>query len=1230
MLGALQRRLIPREMYQWDNDLSRDVVNVIGDTEEGIFYEYQSRPTVERHGNGYVPMMPYTHMVEGMPLGRNMEPVPRVRAEGVRTAARLYATSAYNFLSVANRLGVTRGYTEPLQDPNAAKKFGRCLFNLHQKIERGKVSRPVIDFDGAAEHVDGIKVFVEHVKESFEYPFNRIIAFSRYDGLGWRTHVYFPELREKPELWMQHLLRIKDQVLQNGVFTEHEFDELNLDLGIYSSSKHWLRMPFTVKAVDNAGHVPMKSIAGPDKKVYQLDTQLTSTTILEELRAKRKHAHHSGRTCSWAPRVALCDDCTQVPGPMDDLFLDAHNDKNAWRTQFNRLTNKCESCMRDLMSSTYEDLCQSCYEPMLELIFDYVFLRMPAGGVTRTVARNLSEDWRRARAEDVTINSEIPDDEDFGEVPVTALCTPFQDHGQCMTSRSFCDTMISRRVGEWATESCSAWTVNDFVCELVKFLHTLAVDVSKYAVCEDAEWYWTLEPDDPLNVQKTGKKFAPHQYKRMAFEQSFPGTVMFSTNCDFRGDDVQVYLEQAFTRTPLLINCDITMKGAKPKKAVVKLNVRDFVRRIASKIDIKQWVPYHPARVPSYIDLRSNRYEPYMPCDQINNTIERVLDSGDELIAASRAVFTYISLLRKTVFREEGDSALCYFWKYVAVKLQSPGRLCSATGLQKIPVIIVLCGDQGSGKSALQDVVSQLFNGYSVMVRNVSGRFDSSKCNEKLWMMGNDLTNTDDRSLYDLMKNLTESLMDTERKHHQAEQTRSFFQCILCVNNLAPLFGTQKLEPDDRRFFVVRVRGVPSENSKAIYDKILSVEHFYNYLYLFFTEKRFRDAIRSNVDDIFAEQLPHRAHTFSVLCDAIDTVSCEDQWRRWARIRAPMTRVKFDLLTEQSDLKSRFLLTLLISGCNFSAGLKMSSKEYEDNIVPSPCFWEDGPWCRLVPLTMLSKLFDNWSNKKSRRTGTFDVDVLDDIGIKKDTVKVDSLSVVANAHRHEHAIDEEECSLIISRATGSKYVMFPSLDVARKTFCKVNHWVDYNDNYVTRYFEEPMRFRDGNEQLAVTVASRVVFGAKARTAHDGQSSAYQYEMERELSEQEKRKYWYTCVPAVRQVTNWLDARSPLKSLFCDDVVMEVFHVANDDVSRKRIREDSDEQPSVRELQQMEEYKRDLKRLRSSNESDAEDDCELSNSLGSALAESDAHMHHLLLSPADDDDDDDDGYMSEVF
>lgn len=225
----------------------------------------------------------------------------------------------------------------------------------------------------------------------------------------------------------------------------------------------------------------------------------------------------------------------------------------------------------------------------------------------------------------------------------------------------------------------------------------------------------------------------------------------------------------------------------------------------------------------------------------------------------------YFDFVRNFLSKSEVDCAYIHSW--VANILQNPGA--------KNGTIIVLVGNQGTGKTTFANIVSRLVGNYSTPnvtnVDDLTGSFNESLLSRKVFVVLNELgANLKPKSMAALKSLATEAKVRVAEKYKKAHDEENHLNILVTTNDI----GIFDLEHDDRRFFISSCELPFSSNLcpehisyfKELYEEMREPE-FYERLMSFYMNYRVpvdnpppmtplkRVLMNKNATQLFAENL---------------------------------------------------------------------------------------------------------------------------------------------------------------------------------------------------------------------------------------------------------------------------------------------------------------------------------------------------------------------------------------
>ena len=173
----------------------------------------------------------------------------------------------------------------------------------------------------------------------------------------------------------------------------------------------------------------------------------------------------------------------------------------------------------------------------------------------------------------------------------------------------------------------------------------------------------------------------------------------------------------------------------------------------------------------------------------------RILDDYDETLISDT-----LKLIKEGIVDEQED-VYEYVLNWISLLLQKPGT--------KIPVSIVLKGNEGAGKNAFTDLISYLTVGYSqnnvTRIEELTGQFNAiiENC---MFMVLNEMKSARDEYIQnvDCLKSIiTDSTIRVSEKFEPARTIENVCNFIFVSNHSKPLI----IPPNDRRYLVLNVNG---------------------------------------------------------------------------------------------------------------------------------------------------------------------------------------------------------------------------------------------------------------------------------------------------------------------------------------------------------------------------------------------------------------------------------------
>jgi hypothetical protein len=173
------------------------------------------------------------------------------------------------------------------------------------------------------------------------------------------------------------------------------------------------------------------------------------------------------------------------------------------------------------------------------------------------------------------------------------------------------------------------------------------------------------------------------------------------------------------------------------------------------------------------------------------------------------AVDSFHKLL-DNVFATQPKEYRHWFLQWCAYPIQNPGT--------KLKQAVILWGGQGSGKSFLLEAVRRLYGRHGTTITNEQLESPFTEWQEgKQFVIGEEITSGthDKKAISEKLKFLiTSSEVAVNRKYQTAYELPNRMNLALVSNNAVPV----RIEEDDRRYFVINVRG-----SNIAYDKAYDI-----------------------------------------------------------------------------------------------------------------------------------------------------------------------------------------------------------------------------------------------------------------------------------------------------------------------------------------------------------------------------------------------------------------------
>jgi len=193
------------------------------------------------------------------------------------------------------------------------------------------------------------------------------------------------------------------------------------------------------------------------------------------------------------------------------------------------------------------------------------------------------------------------------------------------------------------------------------------------------------------------------------------------------------------------------------------------------------------------------------------------------------------------------EEAYRYLRKWMAYVFQYPHIVHTA---------IVLCGSQGVGKNRFVEPLGVLLGAHYVQLSNISelvSNFNSHLKNAVLIHANEALWGGHKKDIGTIKAMITEGDCFIEGKGKDRIQVRNYRHVILSSNEDWPVH----LDPDDRRFFVLRVSESHKED-REYFKAIIEESHNGGYEALLF------DLLHENLTDFDPRQLPSSSNSFAI------------------------------------------------------------------------------------------------------------------------------------------------------------------------------------------------------------------------------------------------------------------------------------------------------------------------------------------------------------------------------
>ena len=147
-------------------------------------------------------------------------------------------------------------------------------------------------------------------------------------------------------------------------------------------------------------------------------------------------------------------------------------------------------------------------------------------------------------------------------------------------------------------------------------------------------------------------------------------------------------------------------------------------------------------------------------------------------------------------------------------------------------VCVILQGLQGTGKNWFEDIICELFSGYSsnnAELAKLTARFNGSSIIGKRYVVCNEALNADGMfQIKEGLKKLVERpTMEVERKGIDPITVKNSVNLDITTNNIKPVL----IDPEDRRYLILRTNGTNANDRvywKPYQEKVIKEKGFYN------------------------------------------------------------------------------------------------------------------------------------------------------------------------------------------------------------------------------------------------------------------------------------------------------------------------------------------------------------------------------------------------------------------
>lgn len=256
-------------------------------------------------------------------------------------------------------------------------------------------------------------------------------------------------------------------------------------------------------------------------------------------------------------------------------------------------------------------------------------------------------------------------------------------------------------------------------------------------------------------------------------------------------------------------------------------------------------------------------FAPYSPlssdssCGNAFNTFKGFGISYDPNFTVDTTVIQPVLNHLHQIWCNRNDEAFQYLIRWLAHALQKP---------HEVPgVAIILTSPQGAGKNILTDFLfKKLFapyGTYTADLTHLTGKF-TSLSTEKILVILDEVQGTNTAATSDRLKSIiTQQTTSMEKKFADARLVESFRRFIFCSNHENPLF----IEPDDRRFFVLRVSAEKKGNFEYF-------EQLYNGLGDNCAVHLFHYLLRLDIQDFVVAKFPNTQAKKDIISQTVSPV----------------------------------------------------------------------------------------------------------------------------------------------------------------------------------------------------------------------------------------------------------------------------------------------------------------------------------------------------------------------